>query len=372
MSRRHLHRVAVGLALLAAALPFATHAENLGKCMAGWNATESGDHSGAIALFDACIKEGNLSDASLARTYRNIGIAYRRAKQPLKAIEAYDKAIAMNPADVADDYINRGNAYDEADKFAEAMADYDKALQLKPGYGEIYYNRGITYEHQKDLDKAKAEFLAAYDHGLRTQLLYERFVAYGLAKRPATASTLLAEPSAELRRQLAPPPDGFAWQVYQNCAFLKPAGWNGLSKEDRAQKIPMGAYGISPEPFSFDKDFETGFTVQILVNPQKNAGIPASKAALLYLKPFFEAHQKSDVLLADQSEQGDRHNTIFRYRDAPPGLTPIVVHKYIVADDAADTVHVFTFESPESSWAANWKSFGTPILGKIAIFPAAP
>lgn len=161
-------------------MPLAVCAEDLAKCMDGWNATQSGDHLGAIALFDACIKEGKLSDASLARTYRNIGIAYRRAKEPQKAIEAYNKAIAMNPEDVADDYINRGNAYDEANMFNEAMADYDKALELKPGYGEIFYNRGITYEHQNILDKARAEFISAYEHGLRTRLLYERMVVYGL------------------------------------------------------------------------------------------------------------------------------------------------------------------------------------------------
>jgi tetratricopeptide (TPR) repeat protein len=119
---------------------------------------------------------------SLARTYRNIWIAYRRAKEPAKAIEAYNKAIALHPSDVAEDYINRGNAYDEADKFEKAMAYYDQALALKPGYGENFCNRGITYEHQKMPDKAKAEFISAYDNGLRTRLLYERFVVYGLVK----------------------------------------------------------------------------------------------------------------------------------------------------------------------------------------------
>lgn len=168
--------------LLVAFLPHALAAEDLTKCKAGWNATQAGDHLKAISLFDDCVKEGQLSDATLARTYRNIGIAYRRGKEPLKAIEAYNKAIALQPADVWDDYINRGNAYDEAGMLQEAMADYDKALELKPGYGEVFYNRGIAYEHQNMRDKAKAEFISAYDHGLRTRLLYERFVVYGLAK----------------------------------------------------------------------------------------------------------------------------------------------------------------------------------------------
>src|SRR5262245_30730358 len=111
----------------------AASSEDLTRCKQGWDATESGKHLDAIGLFESCIRDGDLSRASLARTYRNIGIANRRAKRPEAAIAAYDKAIAMNPPDVADDYINRGNAFDEAGKFAEAMADYDKALQLEPG-----------------------------------------------------------------------------------------------------------------------------------------------------------------------------------------------------------------------------------------------
>ena len=167
-------------AFLACLLPNAVRAEDLSKCIVGWRSIEAGDHLGAVAIFQTCIAEGQLSDASLARTYRNIGIAYHRAKEPLKALDSYNKAIALKPADVADDYINRGNAYDEANMFKEAMADYDKALELKPGFGEIFYNRGIAYEHQKMLEKAKAEFIAAYEHGLRSRQLYERFVVYGL------------------------------------------------------------------------------------------------------------------------------------------------------------------------------------------------
>lgn len=168
------------LGLVLALMPAIGQAENLDKCIKGWHATEAGNYQAAVASFDACIKEGQLSDASLARTYRNIGIAERRAKQPQLALEAFSKAIALHPDDVASDYINRGNAYDDANQFDKAMADYDTALKLKPDEGEIFYNRGITYEHQKMFEKARAEFIAAYQHGLRSDLLFDRLVAYKL------------------------------------------------------------------------------------------------------------------------------------------------------------------------------------------------
>jgi len=151
--------------------------------MRGWDATQNGDHARAVELFNSCIKDGNLSNASLARTYRNIGIAHRREKKPVKAIEAYNKAIALHPADVWDDYINRGNAYDEANDLDRALADYDQALKLKPNYGEAFYNRGIAFEHHKIFEKAKAEFVHAYQVGLRTEPLYERLVVYGLVEK---------------------------------------------------------------------------------------------------------------------------------------------------------------------------------------------
>lgn len=161
-------------------IPAILFAEDLTLCQNGWNTTQRGNHLAAVELFEQCIKKGKLSDASLARTYRNIGIAYQRAKAPRKAIAFYTKAIALTPLDVMMDYINRGNAYDEANMFDEAMADYDKAMILNPGYGEIYYNRGITYEHKGELVKAKKEFIIAYKCGLRSRLLYERLVVHGL------------------------------------------------------------------------------------------------------------------------------------------------------------------------------------------------
>ena len=170
----------VVLAILAGLAPLQAAAEDLSKCMQGWDATERGAYEQALALYDSCVKTGDLSEASIARTYRNIGITLRRANKPAEAVFAYDKAIALNPHDVADDYINQGNAYDEAGEFQKALDSYAKAIDINPGHGEAYYNRGIAYERQSMLEQAKADFLAAYKHGLRTNALYDRFVVHDL------------------------------------------------------------------------------------------------------------------------------------------------------------------------------------------------
>ena len=161
---------------------FTVHAESMNKCLRGWEATETGKHQEAITLFEECINQGNLSNKHLARTYRNLGITYRRLHEFNKSVLSYNKAIDLNPDDVVNDYINRGNAYDQNDKFEEALADYDTALKLKPNYDEAHYNKGIFYEHNKMFDKAKSEFMLAYQNGLRSSDLYDRFIVYGLIK----------------------------------------------------------------------------------------------------------------------------------------------------------------------------------------------
>lgn len=163
-------------------VPAIASAEDLGLCYRGWDATEAGQHQRAIELFRTCIKEGHLQQASLAQTYRNIGIAYRRNHQPAEAVTAFNQSIALHPADVEEDYINRGNAYDDLGETAHALADYSKALAIAPANGEAHYNRGIAYERIRAFDKARADFIAAYQAGLRTDLLFERLKIYGLVE----------------------------------------------------------------------------------------------------------------------------------------------------------------------------------------------
>jgi tetratricopeptide (TPR) repeat protein len=146
----------------------AAASEDISICKAGWAETESGHHEKALKLFQECIEKGELSEQSLARTYRNIGIAYRRNGQAHLAIPFYDKSLALNPSDPWNDYVNKGNAYSE----------YELAEKANPTEGEIPYNRGIVFERQEKLVLAAAEFQKAYELGLRTKLLYERMVVH--------------------------------------------------------------------------------------------------------------------------------------------------------------------------------------------------
>jgi hypothetical protein len=181
---------------------------------------------------------------------------------------------------------------------------------------------------------------------------------------PGNSAPTSKQVQEAIEMELPDPPEGFIWKSYKNVVFPKPAQWREQQAVS-AVGIPITTYATSPEEFSATKQFEMGFTVQIITGCQKLKGIEAKKMVLLLLKPDLDAHKKEEILMLEQSTNGDFEQTFFRYKDAPPGLTPIIVHKFVLANNVTDSVHVFTFESPMESWKANWTQYGTPILSKI-------
>ena len=173
----------IGILVLLSALSSQSYAEDISLCKKGWSLTQSGNHKEAIQLFNECIKVGKLSDASLSRTYRNIGIANRRDGKFIDAIKSYDEALSLTPDDPWSDYVNSGNSWSELGNYKKEFSDYKKALELKPNYNEAFYNRGIVLEKQGFNEKAIEEFKKAYESGLRSQGLYERFVVHGLIEQ---------------------------------------------------------------------------------------------------------------------------------------------------------------------------------------------
>jgi hypothetical protein len=170
-----------------------------------------------------------------------------------------------------------------------------------------------------------------------------------------------------------PPPD-FTWVRYRNVFLLKPVGWHEHSVPDSGEgrATVLGAWAMSPEEFSQTQQFLTGLTVQVIGSASLKYGLSADKVALMYLKPFVDAHKREDVLMFSTKEGKPYSAMYFRYRDAPPGKVPIIVHKSLMVSTGLDSVHVFTFESPEETFAADLAKFGTPILEQMLVVPRLP
>lgn len=194
------------------------------------------------------------------------------------------------------------------------------------------------------------------------------------AQDAATAPPIptLEQVREAMKSQFPAPPDGFSWHLFKNVVFLKPQGWQDAEVADRIVAVPRSMYATSPEAFSATKQFETGFTIEFMSGSQRLMKAQASTMALALLKPLLDTHKKEEILIFEQGTQGDFVTTFFRYRDAPPGLKPIIVHKFILANNVTDSFNVFSFESPAETWEENWTKYGTPIIGKLSVLPGVP
>ena len=165
---------------------------------------------------------------------------------------------------------------------------------------------------------------------------------------------------------LSLPPEGFAWKLYGDATFLKPVSWNEREKVTTTNAFPVTTYAASPESFSEAKSFEMGLTLQVIRDTHKFIEVDAKQIAGVYLQPYLDAH-KNNIIFLERDTVNDVDRTFLRYIDTEPGLKPVIVHKFILADAATDSVHIFTFESPEKSWDQNWAKYGTPILSQLQL-----
>ena len=97
----------------------------------------------AILIAAGCTHNKTIEGFSAAH-WSEIGRRAIDAKRWHEALNAYNKAIDLNPND-ASAYNNRGLAYDNLDKDDQAIADYDKAIDLNPEYGDAFNNLAKTY-----------------------------------------------------------------------------------------------------------------------------------------------------------------------------------------------------------------------------------
>ena len=108
------------------------------------------------------------------------GYAYHVAKEYQDAINAYTRAIELDPKDATVPYTNRGAAYADLGNHNQAIADYNRAIELTPKNVKAYYNRGIAYFELGNHNQAIADYNRAIGLDPKyTLAYYNRGVAYG-------------------------------------------------------------------------------------------------------------------------------------------------------------------------------------------------
>jgi len=73
-----------------------------------------------------------------------LGNAYFDTDQPMKSVEAYNRALALDPKD-ADVLVDQGVMYRKLGWFDKAVANFKRALEVVPNHRNALYNLGVTY-----------------------------------------------------------------------------------------------------------------------------------------------------------------------------------------------------------------------------------
>lgn len=99
-----------------------------------------------------------LADPKNRQAWVQLGNDYFDTGQADKAVNAYGKALELNPAD-PNVLTDQGVMYRQLKRFDLAIANFEKALQIDPKHLQSLYNMGIVYAQDlQQSDKAIKAF----------------------------------------------------------------------------------------------------------------------------------------------------------------------------------------------------------------------
>ncbi|MGF1494888.1 MAG: tetratricopeptide repeat protein, partial [Microcoleaceae cyanobacterium] len=111
-----------------------------------------------ILEFLDLLDDQNLSQASKADLFFELGLVFAAGEKWEEAISSWDQTIEIKP-DLHQAWYNRGIALENLGRSEEAIAAYDKAIEIKPDYHQAWNSRGYALD---DLGRSE-EAIAAYE-----------------------------------------------------------------------------------------------------------------------------------------------------------------------------------------------------------------
>ncbi len=176
----------------------------------------------AAAMFEQAVPLAK--DKNLIAVLTRLADCYDKAGQRDKAIETYQKVVALNPSD-ANIHNAMGSSYASMGKIPEAQAEFQKSAELDPANASrAYYNLGAIMTNSGKLDEAAAAFKKA------TEIDPKYADAYFLE-----AQALMGKASMGPDGKVVPAPGTVeALQTYLN---LEPNGKYAASAQSMLQSI---------------------------------------------------------------------------------------------------------------------------------------
>lgn len=193
-----------------------------------WRA--KGEHDKAIQDFDKAIA----LDPDDADTYYYRGNSWYTKGEPDKAIRDFDKAIALSP-EGADAYCNRGISWRAKGEYDKSIQDFNKAIVLNPDFAEAYNNRGISWRNKGEYGKA----IRNYDKAIALSSDDAKF--YGNRGYSWDAKGEYDKAIRDYDKAIALSPDDA--DVYNNRGF----SWRAKGEYDKAIQDFNKAIALNPD-----------------------------------------------------------------------------------------------------------------------------
>lgn len=186
------------------------------------------------------------------------------------------------------------------------------------------------------------------------------------------ASVAFADDVSFFEKHLGKAPEGFEWTLCHGgfLAIRKPKNW--FFKEEGPSKNGTLACFVTKEDFSNNKEFETGFTINIIRGMLEKAKVLPSVYAKNFIakmaKETKEKGEKIDLFRVNENKQLKGFilrttRTLLNNKNEPKLTT---VHNFVVANDQTGTIYIALFESPTESWDDAWK-IGEKITEQLGI-----
>lgn len=135
------------------------------------------DFQSSIEPLDAYIASGRPKQEYLADAYNMRGFARYKMSGYDAAVKDYTRAIELFPK--AHFYYNRGRSYEVQKQFDLSIADQTKAIGLDAKYASAYFSRGYGYMVQKNYPPAIADFTKSMElNPTEAEAYYDRGTIY--------------------------------------------------------------------------------------------------------------------------------------------------------------------------------------------------
>lgn len=122
----------------------------------GKEAIRAGNYHGAIEAFSKAISLNPYD----AEAYGSRALAYTLLYEHVNALKDFNKQIELRP-DESRGYSKRGFVYYEMEFYQRAVSDYNKVLELNPGDADAWYYRGLSYGSLGDNPQALSDIKTA-------------------------------------------------------------------------------------------------------------------------------------------------------------------------------------------------------------------